>query len=305
MALKDRLKAARQDMGLTLDEVAQKVGVSRQTIQRYESGVISNIPSDNIERLAATLNTTPADLMGWNTGGPLVSTTVTFTPDSPLHALTQAYLRRPKAVQDEIIRRLEGLDTTFSQNVSKLLAVSKDYNGFMEHTKLSQQAFASLLTGAPAQITPEEAESIAAFFGADVVDLFFDYGGKAPTEPAKIQTKEPEPPTRPELEQPPQLSKHCRAIYRYIKQKAKKDVWKLIRINDYKKLLQDERVSEFIEDTINAIEETQSAAINGFDPRIAYKVIANEIIRNDFVETYVDGGDAGMDDLIDTILNNE
>ena len=49
MALNDRLRAARTSKGLTLDEVASKVGVSRQTIQRYESGVISNIPSDNIE----------------------------------------------------------------------------------------------------------------------------------------------------------------------------------------------------------------------------------------------------------------
>ena len=32
MALNDRLKRARSLKGLTLDEVAQKVGVSRQTI---------------------------------------------------------------------------------------------------------------------------------------------------------------------------------------------------------------------------------------------------------------------------------
>ena len=44
----DRIKKLRNELGLTLEEVAKKVGTSRQTIQRYESGEISNIPSDKI-----------------------------------------------------------------------------------------------------------------------------------------------------------------------------------------------------------------------------------------------------------------
>ena len=49
-----------------MDDVAKVVGVSRQTIQRYESGVIGNIPSDKLERLAVALKTTPGALMGWD-----------------------------------------------------------------------------------------------------------------------------------------------------------------------------------------------------------------------------------------------
>ncbi|MBP3723034.1 MAG: helix-turn-helix domain-containing protein [Selenomonadaceae bacterium] len=64
--LKERLRAARQKLGLTLDDVAKKVGVSRQTIHRYETGVITNIPQVNIEKIAAVLETTPAKLMGWD-----------------------------------------------------------------------------------------------------------------------------------------------------------------------------------------------------------------------------------------------
>lgn len=63
--LKDNLKRARLLADMTLDDVAQKVGVSRQTIQRYESGVIQNIPSDNIEKIAKALNVSPGMLMGW------------------------------------------------------------------------------------------------------------------------------------------------------------------------------------------------------------------------------------------------
>ena len=63
--LNHNLKRARIQAGMTLDDVAQKVGVSRQTIQRYESGVIQNIPSDNIEKIADILNVSPGMLMGW------------------------------------------------------------------------------------------------------------------------------------------------------------------------------------------------------------------------------------------------
>lgn len=51
MGLKENIRAARLGLEMTLDDVAKVVGVSRQTIQRYESGVIGNIPSDRLENL--------------------------------------------------------------------------------------------------------------------------------------------------------------------------------------------------------------------------------------------------------------
>lgn len=65
MNIGERIKSKRTELGYTLEEIAKIVGVSRQTIQRYESGIINNIPSDKIELLAFALRTTPAYLMGW------------------------------------------------------------------------------------------------------------------------------------------------------------------------------------------------------------------------------------------------
>lgn len=73
MGLKENIKNKRTEHKMTLEELAQKVGVSRQTIQRYESGVISNIPSDKIELIAKALDTTPAYLMGWESTVKLIS----------------------------------------------------------------------------------------------------------------------------------------------------------------------------------------------------------------------------------------
>lgn len=70
MNIGKNIKSRRIDLDLTLEEVAKIVGVSRQTIQRYESGVIASIPSDKIEKLAQALNTTPAFVMFGNRVAP-------------------------------------------------------------------------------------------------------------------------------------------------------------------------------------------------------------------------------------------
>lgn len=64
--LKENIKYFREQCGFTLDEVSQKLGVSKPTLQRYESGVISNIPSDKVEKLAKIFEITPSRLMGWD-----------------------------------------------------------------------------------------------------------------------------------------------------------------------------------------------------------------------------------------------
>lgn len=62
----ERIKERRTALGLTLQDLSDKAGVSRQTIFRYENGDIKNIPSDKIELIATALETTPAFLMGWD-----------------------------------------------------------------------------------------------------------------------------------------------------------------------------------------------------------------------------------------------
>lgn len=65
MELNENIKKLRTEKGMTLEEVGKKISVSKQTIQRYESGKIPNIPYDKIVALAKLFNRTPAYLMGW------------------------------------------------------------------------------------------------------------------------------------------------------------------------------------------------------------------------------------------------
>ena len=65
-----KLKELRKSRGLTLDELAELIGTSKQTIHRYENGVIANVPAEKVVSLADALGTTPSELMGWDTEPP-------------------------------------------------------------------------------------------------------------------------------------------------------------------------------------------------------------------------------------------
>ena len=60
-----RIKALRQEKGLTLEQVADVVGVGKSTVRKWETGMIANMKRDKIADLAKALGTTPAYLMGW------------------------------------------------------------------------------------------------------------------------------------------------------------------------------------------------------------------------------------------------
>jgi transcriptional regulator with XRE-family HTH domain len=65
MKINENIKKFRTFKGLTMEELGEKINVSKQTIQRYETGAITNIPYDKIEQMAEIFGITPGRLMGW------------------------------------------------------------------------------------------------------------------------------------------------------------------------------------------------------------------------------------------------
>lgn len=59
------LRERRKALGLTLSQVADMMGVTEATVQRWESGNIKSIRYEKIGKLAEILGVSPADLMGW------------------------------------------------------------------------------------------------------------------------------------------------------------------------------------------------------------------------------------------------
>ncbi|RXM69407.1 helix-turn-helix domain-containing protein [Clostridium tetani] len=65
MKMNEKIKGRREELGLTLQDIGDFIGVSKATVQRYESGEIKNLKLESIEKLAIILNVSPAYLMGW------------------------------------------------------------------------------------------------------------------------------------------------------------------------------------------------------------------------------------------------
>ena len=62
----DRIKALRKKLRISQVDFADKIGVSKQTLYKYENNIITNIPSDKIEAIAVNFKISPSSLMGWD-----------------------------------------------------------------------------------------------------------------------------------------------------------------------------------------------------------------------------------------------
>ena len=73
---KDILKDLRIKNNLTQEELAEKVGLKKAAIYKYENGINDNPSRQLISGLARALNTSPAYLVGWTDENPVSNRTV-------------------------------------------------------------------------------------------------------------------------------------------------------------------------------------------------------------------------------------
>ncbi|MDF3001041.1 MAG: hypothetical protein K0Q48_1160 [Bacillota bacterium] len=61
----ERIKSRRIELEYSFQDLADLTGMSKSTLQRYETGGIKNIPLDKLKTLARALNVSPEWIMGW------------------------------------------------------------------------------------------------------------------------------------------------------------------------------------------------------------------------------------------------
>ena len=66
MEMGERIKMLREQRGMTLEELGNKVGVGKSTVRKWETGAIANMRRDKIQKLADALGVSPGYLMGWD-----------------------------------------------------------------------------------------------------------------------------------------------------------------------------------------------------------------------------------------------
>lgn len=63
--MSERIKSRRIQMGLTQEELGEKLGLQKSAIAKYENGRVENIKRSVISNMAKVLDCSPCYLMGW------------------------------------------------------------------------------------------------------------------------------------------------------------------------------------------------------------------------------------------------
>lgn len=119
-AIGARIEARRRELDLTLDYVAQEIGVAKSTVMRYEKGTIKKIKLPVIEAIARVLRVNPAWLcfksesMEPDTNKSVTLDDFTYALQNEVKTLTdmdkQILLSMAKQLNDARMKKDEGTD---------------------------------------------------------------------------------------------------------------------------------------------------------------------------------------------------
>lgn len=116
MTIGDRIKQRRLEIGLSVDQVAEKIGKNRATVYRYESKEIEKFPIDILSPLAEALHTTPAYLMGWE--------------DSASGALPENIIPMPETRKIPLVGSIAcGKPILAEENIEEYVSIPKELGG--------------------------------------------------------------------------------------------------------------------------------------------------------------------------------
>jgi transcriptional regulator with XRE-family HTH domain len=116
------IKKARLDMGLTQEELANKVGVQKSAIAKWENGRVSEIKRSNLKALADALGLNPNVLLGESE--PHVTVLPKILPSA--HAKTPALALDEQCLVD-IYRELNQDGKTALVEYAELISSSDKY----------------------------------------------------------------------------------------------------------------------------------------------------------------------------------
>jgi len=168
MTLGERIRSTREALDMTQEELGALCGTTKQTIFKYETGIVTNIPLDRLDLLAEKLGVTPAYLLGWEADAPVL-------PEK-LAELAEPFGRLDDVGQDKVIGYTADLVSsgkyvrTEPERPAALLfpRAKRRRDGFTEFRVYDQPAAAGLgnyidvpafaVEQYPAELTPEGAE---------------------------------------------------------------------------------------------------------------------------------------------------
>lgn len=101
--MKNFLYNRRKELGLTLEEVGNMVGVGKSTVRKWENGMIENMKRDKILALSKALQVSPSDIIGF----PDKKETPDTLSDKISKTVSELNNTRQKKVYDFALKQLE------------------------------------------------------------------------------------------------------------------------------------------------------------------------------------------------------
>lgn len=84
MGMSERIKERRKALGYTQEDLAEKLGLQKSAIAKYENGRVQNIKRSTILKMSTILECTPSYLMGWNESSDTAAATVLSSDERAL-----------------------------------------------------------------------------------------------------------------------------------------------------------------------------------------------------------------------------
>lgn len=105
----ERIREMRIRNKLTLDDVAKKLNVNRQAVYKYEHGVVTNIPLENLEIMAEMFGTTPGYLAGWDNDHPTkpIPAVRTIVSTTEARIISGGVDNMPKDKRDQALKLMQ------------------------------------------------------------------------------------------------------------------------------------------------------------------------------------------------------
>ena len=130
MGMAERIKQRRIALGFTQEELANRLGLQKSAVAKYENGRVENIKRTVIQKMADILECSPSYLMGWDDDTPsqslpdipkIVNQPLTAEPGNDDQQLTMR--------ETELIDKYRNLDE-YGKDVVETVA-SKEYDRCM------------------------------------------------------------------------------------------------------------------------------------------------------------------------------
>ena len=128
MEMNQRIKERRLAMNYTQEELAEKLGLQKSAIAKYENGRVENIKRSIILKMATILECSPTYLMGWDDEEPIVPSTLPPIMDFYNQLNDAGKAEATKRVEEltfiphytESIEKMESSHSNYGKNVEKM-----------------------------------------------------------------------------------------------------------------------------------------------------------------------------------------